>query len=725
MKTLLTIILLTMCSVLRGIPLNHEGFEPGSGFELEIQEDGIRVYWNSPEGKAFLDLDLERKFRGSYIDPLIREVGIDGKTVLEGLEPNYIFWVGDRDLEKRDGWSVFFDRVPNKPYSTEKGLLLPDQATVSRHGGRVTIEIGPLKSINFSGTLCFTLYDGSPFIHMEARVSTQRPATAFLYHAGLSKREVASTHMHWIDADGVPQSAPSLNNQSLDPARLHWTDTTGYKLAVTSAENDAQVYRTRFRSMAMSSETGSVAISPFPHQFLYPLDFVDNYGYNWAGNNYLGMIGGFSWGVRQPPLGDRRYTPWVNTPPGSEQRLGTLLFVSKRDGEHNLNTVKRYTRGDSFKPLPGYKTLSSHFHIEHSFNYLKKQAEQNTDGIPAGLESPEFVTVFKDMGVDMVHLAEFHFGATPKMDTLERLEQLKVMHAECERLSGDGFLLLPGEEPNVHFGGHWMSFFPKPINWVLNRNKNQPFQQEMAGYGTVYHVGSAEDILELLKRENGLAWTAHARIKGSTGYPDNYKETDFFKSDQFLGAAWKAMPSDYSRNTLGWRALNLQDDMSNWGDHKHTLGEVDIFRIYRDYELYGAMNINYLKLDEVPEFEDGWQPVLDAMRAGQFFVTTGEVLITDWTVGGKDSGETLTRKADLSSVVLNTQLEWTYPLSHLEIVSGNGTEVFRKRIDLSDTKEFGEREVNQHINLTNRTWVRMEVWDIARNGAFTQPVWIQ
>ena len=27
-------------------------------------------------------------------------------------------------------------------------------------------------------------------------------------------------------------------------------------------------------------------------------------------------------------------------------------------------------------------------------------------------------------------------------------------------------------------------------------------------------------------------------------------------------------------------------------------------------------------------------------------------------------------------------------------------------------------------DLTGRTWVRLEAWDIAGNGAFTQPVWL-
>ena len=84
----------------------------------------------------------------------------------------------------------------------------------------------------------------------------------------------------------------------------------------------AGVYQTRYRSIALSSQTGSVAISPFPHQFLYPLDFVENYGYNWAGEEYLDMIDGFSFGVRQPPIGDRRYVPPSARPGNPWYRYG-------------------------------------------------------------------------------------------------------------------------------------------------------------------------------------------------------------------------------------------------------------------------------------------------------------------------------------------------------------------------------------------------------------------
>jgi len=690
--------LLSLTASVGAVEIDTQAFNPGDNFVLTPTENGLAVTWESLQGTSHIEFQVIPR-RGNYpAAPLIKELGVNGEVSISGIDPNHLFYVGQRNLEK-NGWTIFFDRVHRRPYSAEKAVLTPETITVASSTSRATVEFDGLESLNFSGSLAFTLYHGSPFVHMEARVSTQRPATAFLYHAGLAKPDTDGHELHWIDTLGNPQT------QAVD-------------------ESTASVYTTRFRSLALSSDAGSLVISPFPHQFLYPLDFAENYGYNWAGTDYQDMVEGFAWGVRQPPMGDLRYVPWVNAQPGSMQKLGVLLFPSKAAGLDNLEVVKSYTHSDTFKPLPGYKTLSSHFHPEHALDTISKREEQATTGIPKGLENPEFVQFFKRMGVDMVHMAEFHKGRTPRLDTQERLAQLQVMHEEFERLSDETFLLIPGEEPNVQFGGHWLSLFPKPVNWVLNRNYDQPFKQELPGVGTVYHVGSSDDVLNLLEQEGGLAWTAHARIKSSTGFPDEYRAESFFTSDRYLGSAWKAMPADYSRDTLGWRVLDLLDDMANRGNRKYILGEADLFKIFNDYELFGAMNVNYLKLDQIPRFEDGWQSVLDALRGGDFFVTTGEVLIPGFTVLGIESGDSIPAGTDLGQAIIEASLEWTYPLSHLVIVSGDGSDVYRDRVDLTATREFDNTDLRLETNLEGKKWVRIEVWDIARNGAFTQPVWI-
>jgi hypothetical protein len=136
------------------------------------------------------------------------------------------------------------------------------------------------------------------------------------------------------------------------------------------------------------------------------------------------------------------------------------------------------------------------------------------------------------------------------------------------------------------------------------------------------------------------------------------------------------------------------------------------------------MNINYLRLPRMPRYEDGWKPVLDALRSGAFFTTTGEILIKEFTVAGKQSGESA-KLSSTGEVPVSASLEWTFPLKFAELISGDGEKVYRDRIYLNETAPFGATTLDLHPNLTGRKWVRLEVWDTATNGAYTQPVWLE
>jgi len=348
--------------------------------------------------------------------------------------------------------------------------------------------------------------------------------------------------------------------------------------------------------------------------------------------------------------------------------------------------------------------------------------------------TPDFVSVFKQMAVDAVHIADFHGDGHPKDPGPLRLPEMQAMFKECERLSDSSFLLIPGEEINEFLGltqpgkhpGHWMSLFPKPVYWTQTRTNEQPFVETHPQYGALYRVGNRADMVELLRREGGLAWSAHPRIKASSWTPDIFRQEDFYLSDRWLGGAWKAMPADLSRERLGERCLDLLSDMANWGQQKYLPGEVDVFKIERTDELYGHMNVNYVRLDRLPRYNEGWQPLLDALQAGQFFVTTGEILLREFSVGGKRSGEALSLPQPGSAPPeMRVELDWTFPVRFAEVVSGNGSAVFRERLDLPETTSFGQRTLSLRPILEGRTWVRFEVWDVAANGAFTQPVWLQ
>jgi len=635
--------------------------------------------------------------------PLIESmsVGAKGKEatpIASGLDVVTLLTVGSRNLDDPAGWTAFFDNPPKRAHETFRVKTGKRALKVAKEGPRTTVTLAEAEAGSFKGELRFTFYQDSGLIKAETVLSTEENGRAIVYDTGLASAKPDWGATFWKDTDGKVQSAAMDANFQATPLKVQG------------------------RAIVAEGKGGSLAVFPAPHRFFYPQDEAFNLKFVWHGKGYGGKVDEYGIGIRQSLEGDKRFTPWFNAPPGTKQELGAFYLLGSGSGEKGLDAVAAYTRGDHYKEVPGYKTFTSHYHVEHTLEFLRKQKEQNTTGVPKGLEVPGMVTTFKARGVNIVHFAEFHVGDTPKQQADRRLPLLKKLHEECDRLSDENLLFLPGEEPNVHLGGHWISMFPKPVYWVLNRDGDKPYVEEVEGYGKVYHVGSTDDVLKLMEDEKGLMWTAHARIKASIGFPDNYKMKDFYASDHFMGAAWKAMPADLSRPTLGWRVLDLLDDSSNWGMRKQAIAEADLFRMEPDFETYAHMNINYIKLDKLPAFKDGWQPVLDSLREGNFFTTTGEILIPNFTAGGKKSGDTLA-KGDKGQT-MDVDLEWTFPLAFADIVTGDGKQVYHQRVELGDTAGFGKKKLSVPVDLTGKKWVRFEVWDIACNGAFTQPVWI-
>lgn len=681
------------------VSVDFTGYQPTSGVAIRRDEKLLRVTWpmaGSEQGVLILQLRPDH--------PLIEELGISkagneaGTPLIRHINPVTFLTVGTRDLSKQ-GWNVFFDNPPLRPHATYRAVLTMKKVRIQSQGRHSTIIIDGISAGPFRGDLRFTVYSGCRLIHVETVLSTEKDACAILYDAGLTSPKPDWKSVAWMDIEDQLKRVQTNSQQSAVPLAA------------------------RHRTIIAENESGCVALFPPPHQFLYPLDFADNFKLVWHGRGFHGSADEWGFGIRQPPEGDKRFVPWVNAPPRTRQHLSVFYLLSSGKAEQALDDVRRFTHGDRFKKLEGFLTFTSHYHIEHTLNFLRFQKEQHTDQVPKGLEEPPFAKTFKAHGVDIVHLAEFHINHTPEINT-QRLHLLRTLHNECRRLSDEHFLLLPGEEPNVQLGGHWISLFPRPVYWLLHPQAEVPFEQKVEGYGTVYAVRSAQDVLRIMEKENGLMWTAHPRTKSSYGFPDHYRTQDFYLSDHFLGAAWKAMPADLSRPKLGTRVLDLMNDMANWGHHKYVLGEVDVFRVEPSYELYGHMNINYIQLDRLPRFDEGWQPILDALRQGRFFVSTGEVLIPEFKVDGKSSGQTIHLPGG-TAVEATARIEWTFPPAFAEVVWGDGEQIYRKRLDLCDSEPFSGRSIRIPVDLKGAKWVRLEAWDIAANGAFSQPIWIE
>ncbi len=672
-------------------PISLKDFSTKSGVKVASAKNIVTVTWpagNTSEGSL--------KFNMQNGKPLFGKIALisggKSKTIIQNIDPQFILSIGKRDLISQNGWNIFFDKVPLKPHRSYKINLQKKSIRVKTLGSRTIITIAKLEAPGFEGDLEITLYNGQPLFNVAAVVSTPIDSTAILYDAGLVSQGQSAKTVAWSDV-----------YQQMQTGSPFASDTT-HNLTV------------KYRTIIAENPSGSIAVFPAPHQYFYPLDEAFNLKFVWYGNNYRHLLPGFGFGIRQDLYGDKRYVPWFNSPPGSKQRLNFFCLLSTKTAVDLLSAVKKYTHNDSYKPLAGYKTMSSHFHNEFISNVVLA-------GKPVP-DSPAFIKVFKDLGVNIVHLAEFHGTGHPRGPDEQRLLELKTLFEQCKRLSSSGFLLLPGEEPNEFFGGHWLEFFPKPVYWIMSRKAGTPFLTTDEAHGKIYHIGSKEDMFTLLKDENGFAWTAHARTKGSTGFPDAYKDEAFYKSDRFLGAAWKALPADLSQPKLGKRVFDLMDDMNNWGLHKKVLAESDIFSITPENEMYAHVNVNYLQMNQLPKFENGWQPILDVLQNGKFFSSTGEVLLPEFTVNYSFSGETIKLPAD-GKCEISFKVDWTFPLNFAEIISGDGTRVYRQQINLNDTKAFGTKTFHLTTQMKNRKWLRLEVWDVAANGAFTQSIWLK
>ncbi|KAA2239833.1 hypothetical protein F0L74_26980 [Chitinophaga agrisoli] len=684
---LFTIPLFVAVAATAQVKTDLKDFKPANGAMVRQHGQLLEISWpsgNAHTGNIVFDLEPGH--------PLFKEISLDKKLITTNLDPAFVLTVGQRDLVSQNGWNIFFDKVPNKPHQSYPVTIKKNAASVKTVGSHTVVTIGQLSAETFTGALEITFYSGSPLFNIAAVLATQTDAKAIVFDAGMISSSPDWQQVSWI--------------------------TTGDSLSQTqvAVKDTARNLAVKYRAIAATGKQGALVLFPPPHQYFYPLDEAFNLQFTWYGSHYRQMMDGYGIGIRQELQGDKRFVPWFNAPPATKQRLNFFCLLNAENNAEAFSAVKQFTHNDRYVPLPGFKTMSSHFHNEFIMSVVMA-------GKPVP-EHPEFVNVFKQMGLDIVHLAEFHYTADPKGPDEKRLPQLKALLDLCEKQSDNDFLLLPGEEPNEFFGGHWLELFPRPVYWVMSRKPGTPYVEEKPGYGKVYHIGDKQDMLRLLQDEQGLAWTAHPRTKGSVNTPDAYKNEAFFLSDRFMGAAWKAMPADLSQPRLGKRVLDLLDDMNNWGTKKTVICEADLFTVTPQNEMYAHMNVNYLMLDTLPAYKNGWLPVLNAMQHGRFFGTTGEVLMPSLKINGHISGDSLQLPSNGAAEIALT-LNWTFPMNFIEIISGDGAKVYREKIDLTNTQAFGQKTFTIKTQLAGRKWVRVEAWDVAANGAFSQTFYLR
>ncbi len=732
----LSIGLLSGVCVAQNLNCNMQDYKNVDGVKADWDHKSVTLAWT---GEA--EQQLRAQFTVRNGQPVVEELAArkkGGSWVVLGkdLTPQFEVTTGKRRMSKTEDdilkrlnaetpenqerykWNVFWDAPLAVPGTDNSHLIggprseseiaraavayKADTCAVKTDGDRVSVTFNGLSLGLFAGDLEFTVYKGSNLLRQEAVASTNAKDVAFIYKAGLKGFAIGNdTKLEWRDTSQVWQEEDFGGDLNEQPVNV-------------MARNRLEI---------LSEGAGSLAVLPPPHKFFFARENEVNLGYVYYRKD---SAGAFSLGVMQPERGEG-YKPWgvsdevwrhrsstarnqvlnyalYNAPPGTMQHMAVYYYLSPNAAHETDAAVLAYTHDDTFKPVPGFKTVTGHFHLE--LNEMVR--DRGTSDF-----QPTWVPVFRGLGINIVYLGDFHDDSDGHDPGAKRLEEQKLYFEASRKLSDKNFLVMPQEEVNSFIDGHWYLMTPKPIYFThAERGPKQPYVEQDPTYGTVYHLSSADDVLKFVNETHSIIWAAHPRTKSSALFPDMYKDKDYFLSDRFIGASWESLPVDLSQKRLcEVRCFGLNDEMSDWAPKpKFMLAEGDTYMKRPDDDTYPFLAINYIKLDKVPAYNESWLPIVEAIHTGNFFGTTGEILFHNWGIEGAGAES-----------VYTANIEYTFPLDFAELVWSDGAKVDRQIINLTDTTAFGTKSFRIPFDATGKKWVRFAVWDSAGDGAWLQP----
>lgn len=732
MRAWLSVVFLSLVAtspaLAQGITCDLTEYRASAGLAAAVEQDLLVVTWTGQAGSEVRARFAIDKGQPTIRDLAVRKQGGQWATLGQNLAPEYHVVSGLRrmasaqisstkaagieltpELVARDRWFAFHDApleipgesgphlpaLPRNPNEIRRAdaTFATTGCSVKTDGARLEVVFPGLSMGIFAGSLQFTMYRGTNLIRMDAVARTEEPFVAYKYDAGLKG---FSTDMMprvvWRDLGDGPQQYQfgGVRNETIVPLKA------------------------RNRVLVAEGKGGSLATFPPPHKFFWAREIHKNLGYVWYRKDGDKQFG---FGVRQAEheesedRGEIDCFALYNAPPGTWQRMGMYFFASPNAAEPTRQAVLAFTHNDTYMPLPGYKTFTNHWHLR--FTERLRATGSLDNPLPD-------VVAMKALGLNIVGLSDFHGDMHGRDPGALRFKDQKDYAEAARRASDKDFLVLPWEEPSMYFGGHYNIAFPKNVYFTRVRQKGQPFSETDPVFGKVYHIGSAADVQQLLDAEDGYWYTSHPRTKSSGGIPDTFWDKPYARNDRFLGLDFtQAMGVDLSdKRMTQWRSFDAADAMNNMYaasalGPKLLIPDIDTYVQGPEDNLYSGYQVAYLKLDRVPGPDDDWSPILRALRDGNFFVTTGEILINNFTVEG--TGNKRTVAADVN---------WTFPLEFVEVVWGDGKTIDRQIIPATDLPAFGSKHFSIPFDATGKSWVRFAVWDSAGNPGFVNAVWL-
>ena len=587
--------------------------------------------------------------------------------------------------------------------------------SVKTDGARAIVSFPGITLGVFSGSLQFTIFKGTNLIEQDVLATTTRSWVAYKYHTGLRGLTTSGTRVAWRDIANT------------------WQE---YRFGGAKNDEEVPLKASQRLVVAETGAAGSIAIFPPPHNFFWAREIAINLGYNWYRKDSDTT---FSFGVRQAEHEDESENQanfaLYSARPGTLQRMTAFLYPSADTAEATFERASAFTHGDRYKPLPGYQVMNHHYHMDLgrrlgdagsldadipdlvALKALGINIVSQIDSVGLGGENPPVGAVYP--GGKPVPPPQP--GVTTPPSNRPRVDELQIRFNSIEgakRHSDTNFLVLPAQEYyGSPLGGHTDLIFPRAVYWDADRPAGQPLTTTHPKYGTVYHLGGADDLMEMARRENMLINMPHPRTKGSTGFPDSVRHLPYFSDAHYQGVGFRwGMGLDRSEQRLcEIRCLPLLDEMSNWfvdtaTPLKYLLSISEVRHQQPGDDIYASSPVSYVKMDRLPPPEDV-SPLISTLMRGDYFVTSGEVLIPDYSVKGAGSARTI--EADV---------EWTFPLSFVEVVWGDGKTTDRQIVSAAELPSSGSHHFSIPFDAAGKKWVRFAAWDVAGNGALVQPV---
>ena len=666
--------------------------------------DNITIRWT---GEDRLEWSAELGLDGN--EPCIFDLGYvsNGRYVrlAGGLHPQFKVITGERtrnNPQRVKGlapgeelgyqWDTYSDDPMSRTDKVEEAKSTFDSTEFSygRDGGVQSVTFNGLTIGKFSGDFRVDFYEGSNLIRTEALASTEEDGVCYLYHGGYDG--FAIDKLYYVTPkkrEVVENPAPRTNS---------------------GPDRDRQRVMARGRVLTLQQPNGAVAVLPPPHRFIWGGQTENNVGYNYYN---LEKNGTLAIGVRHNKQQEHFNVRWplYNAKPGTVQRMSFFLCINSEGIYSARNMAMKYTNYDHLRKLNGYQRLGSHMHIASQAAFARDYRKQRP-----------WELAMKEVGFDIFSPADFWAEGRNDDNKEGRRSDLERYNLESTYVSTPDFLLVTGEEIAVMgrdkakelIPFHFMIWPSHHMLYSRWRDDDQEFAEKLPDGRTYYHLKSAEDVIRMCELEDCFIQMPHPDTKANDGLPYDSRYTSWQTSDRWIGCGARMLPADNSVKTMfSGRTDRVWNDLNNWYDRPiYMMSELDTYtkveESEEDWEQYGMINCTYVELDHIPSSEN-WQELVDALRQGRHFYSTGEILLESSSI---EDGHAA------------AEFSWTFPLQDAELVYSDGENVTTVTIPLTETAPYGRQTVEFDFP-KGMKWARVLATDIAGNSAFGMPVFLR